>query len=192
MAIATNSLRSLLAQYLVSQLEGTYFGIGKSSAWDDDATPDAENVSAASIAEPIDYIKADKMVMVKELAGNEISTPSQVSVSGNTVNASTATTITYNEQTYQVVNDADVKTEQPEYVYVHTEFKGTDVDVESSFRQIGLFIGLTAPSMTTVLKPTQIANTGTMIALSNVQPIYMPKNQIVNLSFLISLQNLVS
>jgi hypothetical protein len=126
-----------------------YFGIGKTSEWDNESNPPNPTFDA-SLEEPIGYRKADRVYLV-------------VPHDGSTVPDGT-TIIDYSGGTqWKVVNEIQAFVEGANYIYIETSILPTDFPT-GEYRQVGVFTGLERSSGVDAgkfhLLPSEVDNEG--------------------------------
>lgn len=180
MATPTNNLKNLLYKYLISNPTQIYLGVGKTSPWTDESSPDQEQPTTNSLQDIQYYLQASRAVPVKIITDKTV-TPD----------------ITFQGASYKIMAQEDLSaTNLPDAVYYSTVFDNTDTTsnkaLKDGFRQYGVFVGLSASEYKQLLKPTEIASQGTMIEYANISPIYPQDNSQVTLSFIVPIEFLVA
>jgi hypothetical protein len=195
MATPTNNLKNLIYKYLISNVTQIYFSLGKTSAWINEATPDTESVTTSNLEDIQYYVQATKAVPLKKYT---IPTTTTTTTSNSTTTTTTTTsvpvsTIEFQGTTYEIMDESNLSaTNVPDCVYFVTSFTNSDISITNGFRQYGICLGVTASTQKTILKPTEISNTGTLIEYSNISPIYPQSNTQVTLSAIVPIEILLA
>lgn len=194
MATPTNNLKNLIYKYLISNVTQIYFSLGKTSAWSNEATPDTESVTTNNIEDIQYYVQATKAVPLKTYT---IPTTTTTTTSNSTTTTTTTSvpvsTIEFQGTTYEIMDESNLSaTNVPDCVYFVTSFTNSDISITNGFRQYGICLGVTASTQKTILKPTEISNTGTLIEYSNISPIYPQSNTQVTLSAIVPIEILLA
>lgn len=196
MATPTNNLKNLIYKYLISNVTQIYFSLGKTSAWSNEATPDTESVTTNNLEDIQYYVQATKAVPLKTYT---IPTTTTTTTSNSTTITTTTTTsvpvstIEFQGTTYEIMDENSLSaTNVPDCVYFVTSFTNSDISITNGFRQYGICLGVTASTQKTILNPTEISNTGTLIEYSNISPIYPQSNTQVTLSAIVPIEILLA
>lgn len=125
-----------------------YIGLGRTSAWPNEASPPAPSTSATTIEEAACYAPLTQQAYVVE---------------------DEAGTITHLGVKYRVVAGGDVYTYGARKVYVQAMFDYGNAPLPLTFRQVGLCVGLSkiqgAPEG--ILLPNQVSSIGQLEFLDN-------------------------
>lgn len=212
MATPTNNLKNLIYKYLISNVTQIYFSLGKTSAWSNEATPDTESVTTNNLEDIQYYVQATKAVPLKTYTiptttttttSNSTTTTTTVAPTTTTTTVAPTTTTTttsvpvstieFQGTTYEIMDESNLSaTNVPDCVYFVTSFTNSDISITNGFRQYGICLGVTASTQKTILNPTEISNTGTLIEYSNISPIYPQSNTQVTLSAIVPIEILLA
>jgi hypothetical protein len=124
--------------------------IGRTTAWDNEADPPDDPVSATTIEEPIVYVKAALVTLSKIV--------------------STDAHIIINSQGYAYVDDEDAYDEDARFLIVDVMFDPVVEQVYGNFRQIGLFANLTPTTgheSDDFLIPADVSDEGVLVYVHN-------------------------
>lgn len=156
MTVTTNNARVLLALDLVQKYSSVYFSIGQSDKWNTNDTPPEESANSTAISNPIAYVQVKVATLCRPLQQNE-AVPSDA--------------ITWGNDTYVRVSQADAYTQGATYVYFESTLSKADVTTNDSvaFRASGVQVGLKVNSGVTspVVKPTQVSDAGVLFSYAN-------------------------
>lgn len=149
-----------------------YFGIGKSSKWEESDYDSTEKVPSdpetsppitretTDLKEVIGYRKVDYMYLVVPHDGSTVPEGTIIIDFGKSVQ-------------WRVVSPDEAVAEGARYIYVDTTIQPSEFE-EGTFRQVGVFSGLkrkpSVPVGRTVLKPDEVTSRGTMEIIDNRTP----------------------
>jgi len=124
--------------------------IGRTTVWDNEASPPDDPVDETTIEEPIVYVKAALVTLSKTV--------------------STGADITINGQGYAYVDDADAYDEDARFLIVDVMFDPVVELVYGNFRQIGIFANLTPTTgheSDDFLIPANVSDEGVLVYIHN-------------------------
>lgn len=138
-----------------------YFGIGKTSPWTDDYHPPTPT-NTDELVEPAGYKKVDsKFLVIPDNDG-----------SGE---------LTYRNSKWKIVPYNQALEKGARWVYISSFISYTEFPTDISYRQVGVFTGLTTngsvPAGKSNLLPSEVADTGIPEVLDNRTPVYREADQ---------------
>lgn len=153
-----NALRALAAT-------NKYVGVGRTTAWANENVPPEPNALATGLEEAICYVPLTKAALV---------VPDE------------AGTLTFAGQTWREVSVGNAYTEGAKRVYFEGRLEYDEAPLVT-FRQIGLFAGLTkAPGAGTgVLLPADVSSVGVLELLDNRAPTYRAADKVDVVGFMV-------
>ena len=98
-----------------------YFGIGKTTAWEDEYAPPAP-LETDELEEPVGYKKAESKFLVKPDPEGEL---------------------VYRNIKWKIISPSEALTEGARWVYLSSSIAYTEFPVSISYRQVAVFTGLT-------------------------------------------------
>jgi len=125
-----------------------WFGIGRTTAWADENNPPAPDPTLTAVEEIIGYKKASEVSFIVPDEGGSVE---------------------FRGSTWTKVTQGNAFTSGARWIYVKAELLYTELPVDVSFREYGLFTNLVPASgyeAATALLPANVSNTGVMELIS--------------------------
>lgn len=161
--IVTNVGRTKRLEDFLKNKNSIWFGFGKTSNWPDENNPPIPDVEATGVEELSGLKKARKVVAVKE------------DING---------IIEYDGKKWTAINDTDIFTQKAKYCYIEVLLENQELSA-TSYRQIGVFEGLTTSSSAQFIQSSQVTNWGRMIILLNRKKVLRGTDQKEQLSLIV-------
>lgn len=144
-----------------------YFGIGRTTAWTDDADPPPEDPDAVVLEEVVGYKSLSAIKLLKPDAGGAFD---------------------WGGQKWTEVTAENARAQGATYVYVEARLEYAELPL-ITFRQVGIFTGLVraggAPA-TGPLLPAQVTSPGDLEALDNRTPVLRAADKVDVLTMVLS------
>lgn len=138
-----------------------YFGIGKTTAWEDEYNPPTPT-NTDSLLEPAGYKKVEsKFLVIPDEDGTG--------------------ELTYRNSKWKIVPYDQAIAKGARWVYLSSFIAYNEFPIDISYRQVGVFTGLTAKSEVetgkTNLLPSEVEDVGIHEVLDNRTPVYREADQ---------------
>jgi hypothetical protein len=147
-------------------LDAVWFCIGRTTVWTNEAAPPAPDVNQQEVEEVVAFKKwMEKKIVVPDAGG----------------------AIFYMGQNYREVTTGNAESEKARWVYVSTTLVGAEISL-ASFRQVGLYTGLTAKTGFTsknILIPSEVQDTGLLEVIDNRRVTHRQADQSEKLSLVV-------
>lgn len=130
-----------------------YVGLGKTTAWTDEANPPATTTDTTQLQEVIGYKKASTVSLCRPFVEGE---------------TTTLQTFTYGKNKYVLVPDEKAYTEKATLVYIESVIEGSELPV-GSYRQVGVYTDVTPKTGVTKenLLPSEVVSAGVLQLFEN-------------------------
>ena len=136
-----------------------YFGIGKTTPWDNEMTPPTPTIND-DMVEVVGYKLIESLFMVIPDDNGEL---------------------VYRDTKWKIVPADQAYEKGARWVYVSTHVSYTELTTNISYRQIGLYTNLEkaegVPTGKSILLPSEVGNPGILEVLDNRPPIYREADQ---------------
>lgn len=174
--VATKQAQAYIAKKLANESANIYLGIGRSTAWADESKVPESDPTADGLEEPIAYTKAQSVYLCKLVEGNKKGA------------------LIFGGKSYDTVSPTANLDPDANYVYAATKFSYNDLQQEVQFRQVGLFIGFKpkADVHSTIILPSQVDSTGTMLSISNNKLVNITRTSAANVGAMYSILPIIN
>ena len=150
-----------------------WVAVGHTSAWTDESSPPAEDLTITDIDDIQGFKKCDTVSLcVPDAAG----------------------TIEFRGQNYKLVADSDAYTEVARYIYFRADLKYDQFPVVT-YRQTGLYANTTPATgyeSNDILTPAEVASNGTLRYYHNHSPVYRTADSVDIIEIIIEIQGQTS
>lgn len=170
-AVATKQAQAYIAKMLYEQAPSIYLGLGKSTPWNDENNVPDNDPTATALDEPIAYTKAQDVALCTKLDKVEQGA------------------ITVGSTSYKPIANTDEINVDAVYIYAASTFSYEDLQKDTQFRQVGMFIGFKpkADVKNTIILPTQVEKQGTLVSILNSKLVNITKTSPVKVGAIYSI-----
>lgn len=149
LAIETNVGHTVMAQNFLANLNNYWFLFAKTTAWDNESSPDAEVKTTTSLSNLLGIYKVTTGKLVYP------------------VTTASSTTISYKNTYWEVAQSSDdALANNARYVYLESEISPDSLPY-GQYRQVGIVSSPTVTSGKSYGKASEISNQGTLLGYTN-------------------------